>query len=98
MEPPIKLTISRQTSMESGTASSTATVARGLPRKMRIITPVMHQPDDRLARDVGDSQLDEDRLIEDHGGLESVRNIDELLDRGLNAVDDRRWCCCRRPA
>ena len=44
MEPPMKLTISRQTSMESGTASKTATVARGLPRKTRIMTPVITSP------------------------------------------------------
>ena len=47
-----------------------------------------HEPDNRFARDVGDGQLDEDRLIEDHGGLESVGNIDEFLDRGFDAVDD----------
>ena len=64
--------------MESGTASSTATVARGLPRKTRIMTPVSTQADGRFARDIRDGQLDEDRLVEDHGGLERRGNIDQV--------------------
>jgi len=44
IEPPMELAISRQTSMERGTESSTATVARGLPRKIRIIMPVSTSP------------------------------------------------------
>ena len=44
IDPPKDLVIIRQTSIESGTASSTAIVARGLPRKIRIIIPVSTRP------------------------------------------------------
>ena len=35
--------------------------------------PGQHQPDARFARYVADGQLDEDRLVEDHGGLAASR-------------------------
>src|SRR5580692_2594471 len=40
IEPPMALVNSRHTRAESGIDSSTAKVARGLPRKTRIISPV----------------------------------------------------------
>ena len=44
IDPPIAFVKSRQTSADSGIESSTANVARGLPRKTRIITPVRTRP------------------------------------------------------
>src|ERR1700734_929917 len=44
IEPPMALVKSRHTRAESGIDSSTAKVARGLPRKTRIINPVRTRP------------------------------------------------------
>ncbi len=44
MDPPMALVRSRQTSAESGIDSNTAKVARGLPRKTRIMMPVSIRP------------------------------------------------------
>ena len=44
IDPPMPLTISRQASTASGMAISAATVALGLPRKTKIMTPVRRSP------------------------------------------------------
>src|ERR1700761_6030849 len=44
IEPPMAFESSRHTSADRGMESSTAKVARGLPRKMRIISPVKTSP------------------------------------------------------
>ena len=46
IDPPIPLVMIRQTRAESGIDNRTAKVARGLPRKIRIINPVRISPID----------------------------------------------------
>ncbi len=67
-------------STESGIEKKTATVARMLPRKIRIITPVSNSPNAAFVQQRGDRRLYELRLIENNVTLQCRRNIEQMLD------------------
>ena len=71
---------------ESGMERNTATVARGLPRKIKIINPVSTRPMLPSLMHGGDGLLHEERLIEYDVGLQLRRNIAQSFDRRLDAV------------
>ena len=73
-------------SAESGIEKNTATVARMLPRKIRIITEVSNRPMAPSCKQRFDGGLHEHRLIEHHFGDQLFRNIDQLAERLFDAI------------
>ena len=57
-----------------------------------------HEADAAFVHQVSDGSLDEDRLVEDDGGLERFGMSTRRLTAARDAIDDLRWCCCCRPA
>ena len=51
--------------------------------------PGQDQPDRALVDQVFDRGADEDRLVEDHLGDQFFRNVDQVRDGFLDAIDDR---------
>ena len=60
---------------------NTATVARMLPRKIRIMSDVKKQPDRAFVQQRLDRGLHEDRLIEDHLGDQFLGHVEQVLQR-----------------
>ncbi len=89
IEPPIRLVRSKQMSAERGMESMTANVARGLPRKIRIMSPVENKADAGFLDEIPDGELYKDRLVEDDSGFERLRNINQVLDTTVSCR--RRW-------
>ena len=90
--------ITNVASAEIGMESSTAKVARMLPRKIRIIRLVSTRPMTPSCSTVLERFFDEDGLIEDNAGLQLLRDIEQMADQIADVVDHLEWCWCRRPA
>ena len=60
---------------ESGIERNTATVARKLPRKIKIMAAGEEHSDAAFAQHRGNGLLDEHRLIEDHVRLQLRGNV-----------------------
>ena len=65
-------------SADSGIERNTATVARMLPRKTRIITPGQHQADGAFVDQVLDGGAHEHRLVEHHLGHQLLGHVEQL--------------------
>ena len=73
---------------EIGIDSRTAIVARTLPRNRRIMMPVRQRPIDPSLMTFLIASFDKDGLIENHGCLQLLRDIEQMGSGFADAVDD----------
>ena len=79
IEPPPIESAMNAASADSGIEKNTATVARMLPRKIRIIMRRQQQTDGAFVQQRLDRRLDEQRLIEHHLRHQFLGHIEQVL-------------------
>ncbi len=89
IEPPPALMARNAASADSGIDSITARVARKLAEEDQDHQRGEHQPDAAFVAQVRDRGLHEDRLIEHHPRHQRLGNIEQVLQRVADSVDDR---------